>query len=154
MVRAVKFYKSALTRQLGEAVRIRRRGGQGNILNSKSEYDRCKIPRLTIDEKEEELNKMAEKKEQEKLNVILEQLDKEEQAWGATKNTKRNELMRAESLELGPAGMSRSKKREQQTKQKGARSKKLRYAILEEEWGKEQPEPKSPSHQTPPPPSQ
>ena len=61
--------------------------------------------------------------------------------------------MKAESLELCPAGMSRSKKREQQTNHKGARSKKLRYAILEEEWGKEQPEPKSPSHQTPAPPS-
>ena len=46
IVRAVKFYKSALTRQLGEAVRIRRRGGQGSILNSKSEFDRCRIPRL------------------------------------------------------------------------------------------------------------
>ena len=34
-MRAVKFHKTALYRQLGEAVRIRRRGGQGSILNSK-----------------------------------------------------------------------------------------------------------------------
>ena len=46
MVKAVKFYKSVMSRQLGEAFRIRRRGGQGSILNSKSEYDCCRIPRL------------------------------------------------------------------------------------------------------------
>ena len=54
-VRALKVYKSVLSRQLGEAVRIRRRGGQGSILNNKSEYDRCRIPRLVLEEKEEEL---------------------------------------------------------------------------------------------------
>ena len=40
VVRAVFFYRSALMRQIGEAVRIRRRGGLGSILNSKSEFDR------------------------------------------------------------------------------------------------------------------
>ena len=40
-MRVVNFYKTALSRQIGEAVRIDRRGGAGNILNSKSEYDRC-----------------------------------------------------------------------------------------------------------------
>ena len=43
-VKAVKYYKTALTRQIGEDVQIRRRGGAGMILNSKSEFDRCKIP--------------------------------------------------------------------------------------------------------------
>ena len=44
MARIVQYHKSAPSRQLGEAVRIMRRGGQGSILNSKSEYDRCRIP--------------------------------------------------------------------------------------------------------------
>ena len=41
-VRAVKFYKSALTWQIGEGI----------ILISKCEFDRCKIPRLVLEEEE------------------------------------------------------------------------------------------------------
>ena len=48
IMRVVRFYKTALSRQVGEAVRIQRRGGQGAILNSKSEYDRCRLPRLVV----------------------------------------------------------------------------------------------------------
>ena len=92
MVRAVKFYKSALSRQLGEAVRIRRRGGQGSILNSKSEYDRCRIPRLVLEEKEEEQIKYLEEDEQRELDKIMELLNDEEQSWGAAKEMKRNKL--------------------------------------------------------------
>ena len=32
-------------------MRIRTKGGQGSILNSKSEFDRCYIPRLVVEEK-------------------------------------------------------------------------------------------------------
>ena len=46
VVSAVNYYKSALVRQIGEALHIRRRGGVGSILNSKSEFDRCKIPSM------------------------------------------------------------------------------------------------------------
>ena len=49
IMRTVSFYRTALARQVGEAVHIRRRGGAGSILNSKSEFDRCKIPRLTVE---------------------------------------------------------------------------------------------------------
>ena len=52
IMRVVKFSKTALSRQIGEAVRIGRRGGAGRILNSKSEYNRWKIPRLVIEEVE------------------------------------------------------------------------------------------------------
>ena len=45
----VQFYRAYLSCQIGEAVRIRRRGGAGSILNSKSEDDRCKIPRLILE---------------------------------------------------------------------------------------------------------
>ena len=43
-------YRSALSRQVGEAVKIRRRGGEGSLLNSKGEFNRCKITRLTLEE--------------------------------------------------------------------------------------------------------
>ena len=36
-----------INRQVGEAVRIRRRG-EGNLLNSKDEFNRCKITRLSL----------------------------------------------------------------------------------------------------------
>ena len=40
-------FKDALTRQLSEAVRIELRGEE--ILNSKSVFNRCKVPRLKFD---------------------------------------------------------------------------------------------------------
>ena len=48
--KVVASYKDALTRQVSEAVRIDTRGG--GILNSKTEYSRCRLPRLTIDVEE------------------------------------------------------------------------------------------------------
>ena len=39
---------------MSEVVRVRRRGGLGSILNSKSEYNRCHITRLRVEEKEEQ----------------------------------------------------------------------------------------------------
>ena len=47
-MRVIKHYPTALRRQVGEAVRIRRRGEA--VLNSKAEFNRCKIVRLTIPE--------------------------------------------------------------------------------------------------------
>ena len=43
----IQCFKDPLTRQLSEAVRIELRGS--DILNSKSEYSRCRVPRLTVD---------------------------------------------------------------------------------------------------------
>ena len=53
IMRAVSFHKSALDRQVSEGVRIRRRGGEGAVLNSKSEFNRSRIPRLVLEEVEE-----------------------------------------------------------------------------------------------------
>ena len=54
----ISSFKDALTRQITEAVRIERGGGE--ILNSKSEFNRCRIPRLRIDL--EEWNLMKKKR--------------------------------------------------------------------------------------------
>ena len=57
--KGVSSFRDALTRQLSEAVRIELRGE--DILNSKSEFNRCKMPRLKIDlkgwRKEKEMGK-------------------------------------------------------------------------------------------------
>ena len=51
-MKVVKFYKTALARQVAEAVCIRRRGREGAILNSRGEFNRCYIPRLKVEEEE------------------------------------------------------------------------------------------------------
>ena len=52
--KVVGSYRSALSRQVGEAVKIKRRGGEGSLLNSKGEFNRCKITRLTLGEQSTE----------------------------------------------------------------------------------------------------
>ena len=53
----ISSFKDALTRQISEAVRIERGGVE--ILNSKSEFNRCRVPRLRIDQ--ESWNMMKKK---------------------------------------------------------------------------------------------
>jgi hypothetical protein len=57
-IRVVAGYPDALSRQIAESVRIDMRGDK--VLNSKTEYSRCRIPRMTIDREE-----WKEKKKQE-----------------------------------------------------------------------------------------
>ena len=52
-LRAVGFFKSALTRQIAEAVLIQR-WGEDTILNSKAEFNRSKIGRLTLGEEDKD----------------------------------------------------------------------------------------------------
>ena len=63
-IEVVGSFQDALTRQVAEAVRIDLRGE--NVLNSKSEYTRCRIPRLVIDQAEWSKHKLNEKAELEK----------------------------------------------------------------------------------------
>ena len=45
--KVIATFKDPMTRQLSEAVRIELRGSE--VLNSKSEYSRCRVPRLRVD---------------------------------------------------------------------------------------------------------
>ena len=58
-MKVVGSYKDALSRQLSESVRIDMRGG--GVLNSKSEYSRCRIPLLVVDMEEWKRKKSEEK---------------------------------------------------------------------------------------------
>ena len=60
-------HKSALSRQISKAVRIRRRAGESWILNSKAEYNRCHIPQLKMEE-EQEARKREEEQRLQELN--------------------------------------------------------------------------------------
>ena len=68
-VRKVDSFRDSLSRQISESVRIDLRGE--NVLNSRTEYSRCRLPRLTLDK---EVWKTA-RKEEEKL---LESVNKED----------------------------------------------------------------------------
>ena len=72
VMRVVGSKRTALIRQISEAVRIRRRGEEGRILNSRSEFNRSHIPRLQVEE-EEKIKKREEEIEKEDvlMNKIL-----------------------------------------------------------------------------------
>ena len=48
-LRAVGFFKTALTRQIAEAIRIEK-WGEDVVLNSKGEYNGNRLPRVTFNE--------------------------------------------------------------------------------------------------------
>ena len=78
IMRVIGTARTALERQTREAVRIRRRGGEGSILNSKAEFNRCYIPRLKLEE--QDIDKM-EQQEQSELNNINERLKGDAAEW-------------------------------------------------------------------------
>ena len=89
--RSVAHFKTALERQVAEAVRIRRRGGEGNILNSKAEYSRSRIPRLIVDQQTDtEIRQM----EEEELWKKREQLEEELREWSQIKYYAREQELR------------------------------------------------------------
>ena len=67
-MRVVRKFNSALERQVCEAVGIHQAQRDGyKLLNSKSEYSRCIVPRLKVETNEELLEKLLGEKENEKV---------------------------------------------------------------------------------------
>ena len=92
LFKIVSTHRTALNRQIREAVRIRRRGGAGMILNSKSEFNRCFIPRLVVEKEDEEqrLKRIEqEQRDREELHNALSCMDL---TWEERK-TKERELL-------------------------------------------------------------
>ena len=132
-MRTLKFFKSALTRQIAEAVRIRRRGGAGSILNSKAEFDRCRIPRLVVEEQDlEEMKRMEEQDENEQEK----QLEEQATAWSKSKLNKKKEESRNKYRNRE---QTQNKKREPEP-QGAKKTKKRRFGLLPEQWGAENPD--------------
>ena len=80
----IQTFQDPLSRQLAEAVRIDLRGE--GVLNSKAEYNRCKVPRLTIN-MEEWNGKKAEQ-----ANLKVDDLNKEMEDSLMEKNSKRKDV--------------------------------------------------------------
>ena len=141
IMRAVKYHKTALYRQLGEAVRIRRRGGQGSILNSKAEYDRCYIPRLVVEEKDTKEQDLLEEQEARRNRELI---NDEFEKWDSRMMKNRREQDRKESSRMGAietrvVGMKREQEQMMSSKKK-KRSKKHKHEVIGEQWGRGQPD--------------
>ena len=132
-MRVIGTARTALERQTREAVRIRRRGGEGSILNSKAEFNRCYIPRLKLEE--QDIEKM-EQQEQSELNSINERLRGDAEEWEQAKNKTRELNNRAYAKKLGRSKKSLQTKNpleEQSKEQKG--NKRRKYELVVPGWG-------------------
>ena len=124
----ISLHRSALNRQVREAVRIRRRGGAGQILNSKAEYSRCHIPRLVVEQEDEEVRKLRKKREKadkEDLQRIMEDMDL---TWEQREDMER---------EQADKKRSRTMDMEEEVKVTQRKQKKMRFSKVEDNWGDE-----------------
>ena len=122
MLRTISFHRSALSRQTAEAVRIKRRGGDGAVLNSRSEYNRCYIPRLRVVDEEE--TKKAERMEEEASRMTGEELLLLDSRWERSKT----------SVRRGKQTFSLAGKRGNYTTKEQRAPKRMKYALLNN-WG-------------------
>ena len=136
-MRVVDTFKTALSRQIAEAVRIRRRGGAGSILNSKAEFNRCRIPRLVVEEQDTKQQEEEEEKEQEELGELL---NNNMEDWDSQKTAAREQEDKEMRSKLGKIkNKSIGNKREQEDHAGATRKrrKKLKYAKEQEDWGEQ-----------------
>ena len=112
-IKIISSFGDPLTRQLAESVRIEGRGS--NILNSKSEYSRCRVPRLRVD-----MEEWKKKTIKEPTILQEEQLEQE---------------VSLENLEELESGIRRQelKRKGDQIKEKG-KKKKMKFSRLTD-WG-------------------
>jgi hypothetical protein len=125
IMKVVAFYRTALSRQIGEAVRIERRG---LVLNSKAEFSRCKIQRLSLDQKtdEEQMDKARDRGE-EQLGDCSDRLLRQRDKKDKEKRRGIEKVQRTSSM------------KNKQTEDQGTRRKKKRkYHLLSENWGLEE----------------
>ena len=126
IMRVVSHPRSALERQLGEAVRIRRRGGEGSILNSRAEFNRCHVPRLRVEKKEEWEERLRETRQWEESNNL--KLDEKQKEWEQRKARMRKQ----ERIELGREPAIQRKRAPSSID--GRRGKRRKFTLVEN-WG-------------------
>ena len=129
--KVISNHRTALNRQIREGVRIRRRGGAGQILNSRAEFNRCHIPRLVVEEEDtdtKQKRKEVERLEKEELLINLEEMDRD---WEQLKDKNREQ---AERKRQRPGELVENDGGEED-QMGGAKKKRRRYAKLKEDWG-------------------
>ena len=129
-MKAVKYFRSSLKRQLAEAVRIRRRGGEGAVLNSKAEFNRCYIPRLRMVEEEE--SKAVEQVEEQEIREWSENQREDDVRWERKKGAQRGVEARAKDPLCNNVGGSKRTIGEQAVARP---SKRRKFALINRGWG-------------------
>ena len=124
--RVISTHRSALSRQTAEAVRIGRRGGQGAVLNSCSEFNRCYIPRLRLADEDEA--KEMEERESEAARKLGEELMEDDTRW------ERNKARGRQNPKWIIKERSKNSKHSLEVPDSGRRVKKRRFALLTN-WG-------------------
>ena len=100
----------------------------GAVLNSKSEYNRCYIPRLRVVEEEE--TKEMEEQETQQAKEVEEEIMKEQVAWESGKRNMRKSNPIQKSVSV--------KNRRQEHQDKEGRASKRRKFPLIKNWGEEE----------------
>ena len=119
IMKIIGFHRSALSRQVGEAVRIMKRA---SVLNSKSEYSRCKITRLSLENSSEEQE--VEKGEK---------VDHTDWTTGLLERRLGRDKLDRQSLD--GLKMTDSSKRKNDHTKTGRKPKRRKYEIISEDWG-------------------
>ena len=132
VMRVVSGARSALERQTKEAVRIRRRGGEGAILNSKAEFNRCYIPRLQLGELDVE---QLEREEKEELQSISRELDENLEDWEQRKAEVREHQRKSIGRSLGRSQKSIPTKQKKEQGAEKTSNKTRKYELVKEGWG-------------------
>ena len=126
IMKVVGYHKTALSRQCGEAVRIHKRG---IVLNSKSEYSRCKIQRLSLPQPEpaEYEGGSAEGGGEGDMN----------QDWTQNLLNKRIDKDKGDRMFVGRVSKTYGVKRDGEGTQHGesSRRKRLKYELGDDNWG-------------------
>ena len=128
IMKVVQFHGTALSRQVGEAVRIARRGRDTPLLNSRGEYNRCSIVRLSLDQADVDSFEGTEQGE-------LEGEENLNEDWTAGLLEGRDNRDRAERKSMKRIEKTDSSKRERGAEMPPKRRKKLKYDLGGEEWG-------------------
>ena len=145
-MRLVKSFKSSLTRQVSEAVRMKR-WGEEVVLNSKSEFNRCILGRLTIGEEEKSIiSSKGEKNhaalsDTDKEGVEEDETEKSTKLW-ERKKTDQKRIQEVKSMIDLERGISRTPQRKRESNEEEQsckkRGRKLKYELLSDTWGEEE----------------
>ena len=108
-MRLVRTHKTAFNRQISESVEIRTQKKEHLILNSKSEYNRCALPRLTAKVGEESYGKLEKGKREEK--EAEKELEQKIRAIRVKKNQEKKEESKQRREEIHQLGQPAEKRR-------------------------------------------
>ena len=102
------------------------------ILNSKSEYDRCKIPRLIVEEEEV----TEEQSMEQQLREAQASIEEQATAWSNTKYKEQRDMDRGSWKQARePKGSITRKEHQQDEMEQNKRKKRRKYTLMEENWG-------------------